>query len=69
MSYTPLPVAKWTHSSILKLHEREWSKFLKKTLDSKRTSKETKNKRIDDMLEWFQLIHRVCQNGELNIKK
>ena len=65
----PERFSKWTHSSMLKLHEREWSRFLKHTLDDKRTSKVTKNRRIDRMLEWFKLIERLCINGELSVKK
>ena len=64
--YTPLPVAKWTNSSILKIHEQIWSNYLSKILESKHKDK---NQRIDKMLVWFQLIERLCINKELTIKK
>ena len=62
-TYTPLPVAKWSHSSILKIHDQMWSNYLKQILES------YEDRRMDNMLEWFQLIERLCINKGLTIKK
>lgn len=67
-SYIPLPVAKWTHSSILKIHEQMWSNYLKQILLSGNLPTSI-NYRIDKMLQWFQLIERLCIDKELTIKK
>ena len=65
----PERFSKWTHSSIKKFHEREWSKFLKETLDNETITKEEKNRRIDDWLEWHKMIEHNCVNGLFSVKK
>ena len=67
--YTPLPVAKWTHSSILKMHHKQWSMFLKHMLNHPDYTKEEMNQRIDALLPWFKLIERICIDKGLVIKK
>lgn len=68
-SYTTLVGVKWTHSSILKLHEQMWSHYLKTILDTNILNKEEKNKRIDNNLKWHIMIHDLCVGKELTIKK
>ena len=66
--YTPIPFAKWTHSSMLKIHEQMWSNYLEQFLSSDEYPNII-NYEIDKMLEWFQLIERLCINKGLTIKK
>jgi hypothetical protein len=68
--YTPLP-AKYTPSSILKLHDRLLAKFLKQMLllSNNKFAKEEKNKRINDFIKWTQLIHDYTVNGQMTYKK
>jgi hypothetical protein len=65
----PLPVAKWTHSSILKIHYKQWSLFLKHILNDPHYTKEEMNQRIDALLPWFKLVEHICINKDLTIKK
>ena len=67
--YTSLPVAKWSNSSILKIHYKQWSMFLKHMLDSQDYTKEEMNQRIDALLPWFKGIEYLCLNKGLTIKK
>ena len=68
--YTPLP-AKYTPSSILKLHDRLLAKFMKEILNSQiiTLTKEEKNKRINDFMKWTQLIHDYTMSGQMTYKK
>jgi hypothetical protein len=68
--YTPLP-AKYTPSSILKLHDRLLAKFMKEILLSSELikTKEEKNKRINDFMKWIQLIHDYTMSGQMTYKK
>lgn len=67
--YTPLPVSKWSNSSILKFHDSIWSNYLKVILDTNVLTKEEKNKRINNNLKWHIMIHDLCVGKELTIKK
>lgn len=67
-NYTPLPVSKWTASSLLKHNDEMWSKFLKKMLESD-LSREEKNRRIDRLLPFVKQIHEQCENKEITFKK
>jgi hypothetical protein len=68
--YTPLP-AKYTPSSILKLHDRLLAKFMKEILSTsdQQITKEEKNKRINDYVKWIKLIQDYCMSGEMTYKK
>jgi hypothetical protein len=68
--YTPLP-AKYTPSSILKLHDRLLAQFMKDMLDFQQTimTKEEKNKRISNAVKWIKLIHDYTMSGEMTYKK
>jgi hypothetical protein len=69
LKHTPMPVAKWTNSSLLKLNNSMWGTFLKGMLDDETLSKEEKNKHIETMLDWFKMIEYNCMNNLLTIKK
>lgn len=68
-SYTPLPVAKWSSSSLIKFMDDQWGHYLKTVLDSDALSREEKNKRIDRNLPFVKLVHEQCKNREINFKK
>jgi len=68
-NFTTLVGVKWTHESMLQVHQTMWETYVSKLLNSKRISKKEKNKKIDLIYEWFNLIHNLCINKELAIKK
>jgi hypothetical protein len=67
-NWTPLP-AKWTPSSILKLHDKLLARFMTEILLSDTINKEEKNKRINDYVEWNKLIHDYTMSGQMTYKK
>ena len=68
-SYTPLPVSKWSRSSLIKFMDRAWSDYLKAMLNSTQFSKDEKNKRIDKELVTTKMIHDLILQNELTWKK
>ena len=68
-NYTPIPVAKWSASSLIKQNDLMWSNFLKVMLDTDVYTKEEKNRRIDSCLTVTKLVHDLVLRNELKLKK
>ena len=66
--WTPLP-AKWTPSTIVKLHDRLLAKFILRMLQTKEFTKQEKSKRIANAVQWIQLIHNYTMSGQMTYKK
>jgi len=67
--WTPLP-AKWTPSTIVKLHNRLLAKFIPQMLQSKKfTTMEEKSRRIAAAVQWIQLIHNYTMSGQMTYKR
>lgn len=67
--YTPIPVKKWTVSSIIKLMDREYSKTLKQILDSENLTRQEKNVKIDIIIKMLQEFYNGILINGLTIKK
>ena len=68
--WTPLP-AKWSPSTILKLHDRLLSKFLRDILIANHgnLTQNEKNKRIGNCVKWVELIRNYTMSGQMTYKK